>query len=322
MKKAYIYVFISTFLFSSMEIALKLAGSEFNGTQINFLRFGIGGLVLLPLAIHRMQQRHIRIIGRDLRMFLLTGLVGVVISMSLYQIAVEIDKASTVAVLFSSNPIFALLFSYVILHETLSRTNLLAVIISMIGLVIIVNPIHLTNPLGIALSLGSALTFGLYAIITRRYSMQRGYDGLAMTCFSFIAGALELLVIIGISHIHVVAQVMSGSVALRNFSNVPIIQGINAGDIWMLLYIAVGITAAGYVLYALAMEAGDVSTASLIFFIKPALAPILALIILQEQILLNTIIGVVVIVTGSTVMFIGNRFADKQNTRPYQTAKE
>ncbi|MGO2916612.1 MAG: EamA family transporter, partial [Leuconostoc falkenbergense] len=83
-----------------------------------------------------------------------------------------------------------------------------------------------------------------------------------------------------------------------------------------------GVTAAGYVLYSLAMEASDVSTASLVFFIKPALAPILALIILHESIKLNTIIGVVIIVIGSTIMFIGNRYSSKADTVPYQQETE
>lgn len=48
---------------------------------------------------------------------MLTGFLCVVVSMTLFQLAVVYDKASTVAVLFSCNPIFAILFALLILRE-------------------------------------------------------------------------------------------------------------------------------------------------------------------------------------------------------------
>ncbi|MFQ8737101.1 MAG: EamA family transporter [Bilophila wadsworthia] len=45
----------------------------------------------------------------------------------------------------------------------------------------------------------------------------------------------------------------------------------------MMLYICVGVTGAGFACYFMAMEATSPITASLVFFFKPALAPVLAL---------------------------------------------
>jgi drug/metabolite transporter (DMT)-like permease len=53
------------------------------------------------------------------------------------------------------------------------------------------------------------------------------------------------------------------------------------------------------------MEETSASTASIVFYIKPALAPILALIILKEAIDLSTIIGIVLIIIGSIINFRG-----------------
>jgi hypothetical protein len=52
------------------------------------------------------------------------------------------------------------------------------------------------------------------------------------------------------------------------------------------------------------MEATSTATASLVFFIKPALAPILALIIIHEPITINMIIGIMLIIVGSLISFI------------------
>lgn len=68
----------------------------------------------------------------------------------------------------------------------------------------------------------------------------------------------------------------------------------------------------------MAMELDGVSIASLVFFIKPALAPILAMILIHEKMTLSMIIGIVIILLGSVVTFISNRVQDKQlqNSRP------
>ncbi|QEA53146.1 DMT family transporter [Loigolactobacillus coryniformis] len=318
MKRTYLYVLISTILFSSMEISLKLAGSAFNGIQLNFLRFLVGGLFLLPFAISALKKQHIHLTGRDLLLFMLTGLSCVLISMTFYQLAVEVDQASTVAVLFSCNPIFALIFSYLILRERLSRTNLIAVAVSLIGLLIIVNPAHLTNPLGLALSITSAVTFGLYSIISRWGSMRRKFNGLTMTSLTFLAGSAELAILMGLSHVPSIAAGLSSVPALKTFAAVPFIQGIAWQNILLLAYICIGVTAGGFGFYFLAMETSDVSTASLVFFIKPALAPIMAMFMLHEKIITPTIIGIVVIVLGSVIMFLGNRFAEQDASMQYK----
>lgn len=310
MKKAYLYIAISTLMFSSMEIALKMAGSAFNPIQLNLIRFFIGAIVLLPFALRALKQTGRKLVSADWRLFALTGLVCVIVSMSLYQLAITVDQASTVAVLFSCNPVFALLFSYLILRERLGRANLISVVISVIGLLIIVNPAHLTNGLGLLLAIGSAVTFGLYSIISRYGSVKRGLNGLTMTCFTFFAGAFELLVLAWITKIPAVANGLT-AIGLRQFSAIPVLVNVNLNYFWLLFFIGVCVTGGGFAFYFLAMEQTDVSTASLVFFIKPGLAPILAALILHEQILWTTVVGIVVILIGSVVTFVGNRFRER-----------
>ncbi|SPX69026.1 permease, drug/metabolite transporter (DMT) superfamily [Lactiplantibacillus plantarum subsp. plantarum] len=233
MKKAYLYIAISTLMFSSMEIALKMAGSAFNPIQLNLIRFFIGAIVLLPFALRALKQTGRKLVSADWRLFALTGLVCVIVSMSLYQLAITVDQASTVAVLFSCNPVFALLFSYLILRERLGRANLISVVISVIGLLIIVNPAHLTNGLGLLLAIGSAVTFGLYSIISRYGSVKRGLNGLTMTCFTFFAGAFELLVLAWITKIPAVANGLT-AIGLRQFAAIPVLVNVNLNYFWLL----------------------------------------------------------------------------------------
>lgn len=253
MKKAYLYIAISTLMFSSMEIALKMAGGAFNPIQLNLIRFFIGAVVLLPFALNALKQTGRKLVGADIRLFALTGLICVIVSMSLYQLAITVDQASTVAVLFSCNPVFALIFSYLILHERMGRANLISVIISVIGLLIIVNPAHLTNGLGLVLAISSAVTFGLYSIVSRYGSVKRGLNGLTMTCFTFFAGAFELLVLAWVTKIPAVAHGLA-AVGLRQFAAIPILVNVNLNYFWLLFFIGVCVTGGGFAFYFLAME--------------------------------------------------------------------
>lgn len=307
MKKTGLYIALSTIFFSLMEIALKSVGNAFNPIQINLIRFFIGGVVLLPFAIRTLRMQGMMIHWRDLGLFALTGFMCLVISMTLFQLSISYTQASTVAVVFSSNPVFALIFSFLILHERLGRANLLAVVISIIGLLVIVNPANLTDPLGLTLAIVSAMTFGLYSIISRYGSVRRGYNGIVMTCFTFLVGAVELFALVEITNIPSLANAMTHVSWLSQFSAIPLLTNVNMHYFWFLAFVGIGVTGGGFAFYFLAMERSNVSTASLVFFIKPGLAPIFAAILIGDKIALTTVIGIVIIIFGSVVTFMGNR---------------
>ena len=59
-----------------MEIALKLGGSNFTALQMTFLRFLIGGLFLLPFAVHDIRKRQIKISKGDFAYLAMLGPVS------------------------------------------------------------------------------------------------------------------------------------------------------------------------------------------------------------------------------------------------------
>ena len=115
MKKGYLYITLTTILFSSMEIMLKSISNSFNPIQLTFERFFIGGLILLPFAIKSLKSKELSINKDDIKQFLFLGFMCVVVSMIFYQLAVTHTKASVVAVIFSCNPVFVMLFAYIFL---------------------------------------------------------------------------------------------------------------------------------------------------------------------------------------------------------------
>jgi len=317
MKQGYIYIALSTILFSTMEVALKLLSGQFNPMQMNFLRFFIGSIILLPIAIKNLKARHLKLNKSDFKFFILTGFICVVVSMSLYQLSILYNKASIVAILFSCNPIFVIPFAYFMLGEKIYKHTIVSLIISLIGIVFILNPFKLTGTfLGMALIFLSAITFALYGVISAKKSSR--YGGIVCSCFSFLMGSAEMLILILISKIPTVASLLTQK-GFKTFANIPIVSGITLSNLPSLIFIGVFVTGFGYSFYFLAMEKTSVATASIVFYLKPALAPVLSLIVLKEALGLNTLIGIGLILLSS---FITLTFNVIESRTSYSQAEE
>lgn len=302
MKKGYLYIILTTIIFSTMEIALKLVSATFNPIQLTFTRFFIGGLFLIPFAISTLRKKKSSVSSGDLWYFAFLGLLGIVVSMVLYQLAVLNTKASVVAVLFSCNPVFVTILAFFILKEAIHKKHVIASILEVIGTVIIINPLNTKlSILGITLTIVSTLTFALYGVYGKK--MCAKYGGVVVTCFGFLFGSLEMLALIGLSHIALIADWFS-SQGLQMFSKIPLFGGYSLHALPIMVYICIINTGIGYACYFKSMEETSAQTTSLVFFFKPILAPILALIILQESIPFNMLIGILFILFGSILSIL------------------
>lgn len=289
-----------------MEIALKIAGGQFNPIELNFIRFLIGGLALLPFTIHYLKKNNVSLTKSDFGRIALTGFVIVVLSMTLYQLSIGMTTASVIAIMLSANPIFGLIIGFIFLREKLSRTNVLALILTLVGLLIIINPLHLSGAMGIMLGLLSSIIFGIYGVMSRVNGNKIGLNGLSMTCLAFLFGSGELGILMGLSHLPIAQRIPSG---YSEFINIPFFKGISLQTLPLILYISVLVTGVAFGLYFVSMEKVGILQASLIFLVKPALAPVLSLIILGEAMKANTIVGIVVILLGSLVTLMGEKIA-------------
>jgi len=297
----YVYIILCTLIFSTMEVMLKMpaVSGVFKPMQITVERFLIGGLCLVPFAVKILHQKSVRLTGSDCAHLALTGFLCVPVSMVLYQLAIVYGKASVVAVLFSGNPIFVTLLAFLLLREEIRWNNLLALALEICGIAAIINPFSSGSDislLSVTLSIISALVFALYGVLGKKLTYKCG--GLVVTCGSFLFGSAELLVLIFLGYLAPV-QNLYGHIGLSLFSNVPLIQGINLQTLPYFLFICIVNSAAGYVCHMMAIEKTSATTASLIFFFKPIIAPIIALAVLGEAITPNMIFGIAFFLAGS-----------------------
>lgn len=298
-----------------MEVALKAISGRFDPIQLNIYRYIVGGLFLIPFALRSMKQRGARLTAHDVGFLALSGFVLIIASMTLYQIAIQYTPASVVAILFSCNPVFVIPLSIIFFGERLRTVTIVSLVLSLSGMIFIINPLE-TNPdlAGILLTLGSTFLFAVYGLMNKRRAAR--YGSVAVTAFSFLLGSLELAALVLATRIPGVAEAMR-SHGMARFASIPLVGGFDIGVLPLFLYICVAVTAIGNALYFMAVETMPAATTSLVFYLKPALAPILAAIILGESIASTTIAGTVLILSGSfvTLAFRDNGFLRRKAGR-------
>ncbi len=293
MKKVFGFVILSAVLFSTMEVALKIASVGLDPFQMTFTRFFWGGIFLLPFAIKELKKRSIVFDRNDFYYYMILGILNIVISMTFFQLGVIYAKASTAAVVFCTNPMFTMLFAHFITEEKLTKKKVVALGISIIGLLFIMNPFNMNagdELIGIGLAFVAAVVFGLYSAYGKLRIIK--YGGIAQTSISFIMGSLVLLVFLWVTRR-------------------PVISGITQDNLLLVLYISILVTGVGYLAYFMAMEKSNALYASLVFFVKPAIAPVFAILILCETITINVIIGIVFILIGSYITMGAGRLIKK-----------
>lgn len=288
---------LTTLIFSTIEISIKLCTGQFHPIQMTFTRFFIGGLMLIPFAVSALRKKGVHIAARDFGSFALLGFIGVLVSMSLYQMSVESTPASVVAVLFSSNPVFVTILAFFLLKEQIHKNNIAALVLEVAGILVIINPLHtkLSVP-GVVLAISSTLFFSLYGVAGKRKCTK--YGGIVVTCVSFLFGSVEMLVMIGLSNLPAVSSALTAG-GMELFASIPLFSGYTWKNIAIVAYICLINTGAGYACYFKAMEETSAQQASLAFFFKPMVSPILSLVILREVIPLNMLFGIFLVLVGS-----------------------
>jgi Predicted permease, DMT superfamily len=288
--KKVIFILIAAFLWATMEVALKLAGATFNVVQITCLRFLIGGICLLPLAVFDLRKRNYKLTGGDWIYLFALGFINVCISMVLFQIGLTRTNANLGAVIISTNPVFTMIFAQFIVNEKFTVQKAIVLALNVIGLIIVAGPTALlsgkSGASGILLILIAAIAFGLYTALGKKRIAHVG--GLAQNSLSFILGSVVLLIV-------------------QLVTRQPILQGIQLSTVPILIYLGVFVTVGGYYFYLKAIEISGPSTASITFFIKPIFAPFVALAVLGEAITSNLIVGTVFVLAGSVISLAGDR---------------
>lgn len=279
--KSHLYCLLTICIWSSLELTGKLLDTEISPYAITAWRFLIGGAFIAPFAVRQLVKNRQSLSKSSLLAFGALGILNVVISMLLLQLAIHYGKASLSAMIVSMNPLFVSVFAIFILKEKLNGIQIAGLGVGVAGLLLIIFTEHdllshryLNLHLGIIFAILAGITFALYTVLTKRLVVQ--YGNLITNSASFLMGGIALTII----------NLAIGKSMLfeANMTNLALIS-----------YLGIMVSGVAYLLYFEAMKELTAAKASIYFFLKPAIASVLAFFFLQERLGSMQILGMILI---------------------------
>jgi drug/metabolite transporter (DMT)-like permease len=290
--KGYIFLGITILIFSTLEVVTSTLKGIINPLQLTFIRFFIGGFVLLPFAIVKKEKLQLK----DWLFFLGLGVLNIFISMGALQLSISFGKASTAAILISSNPIFVMLFSTIILKEKATLDKIACITFGMAGISLIIYKGSTGGDTAASLILAvlASLTFGLYTVLGKLKS--EGVSSITMISVSSILGSLFYIPVL-------------------LYYKIPLFY-IPEEAILKVLYLGTFLSGIAYITYMEALKVLTASKGAMVFFLKPVIASTLAVIFLNEVLSIKTIIGMLLVLVGILINFVKLNIRTKNSIEP------
>ena len=216
---------------------------------------------------------------------LLVGLVGYGISLGFQFVGTKLSTASNGALVTSATPAFVLLFAPLLLKEKTTLRGILALTISSLGVVAVIDPrtadFSSTLFLGNLSLIAAALTWALYSVLVRRVS--KTADLLVSSTVMFIGG--------------IPSSVLFGIFEVKTQG----VGEISIGVIGGILFLGIISTAIAMFLWNFAFAQLPATMASLTFFAQPVVGTLLGWFFLGEKITSLFLFGGILIGIGLVI---------------------
>lgn len=272
---AYLAVLLGVVGHASSEFVAVL--TQIKGPELSVWRFLLGGLGLVGLALLFPSSRNLIEPFRNegLRLVWLSTL-GVTIGYLLFHWSLDFATVPQVATMVTTIPIFVGLVNMFLNKQVFSRIKLVTGLCAMLGVALLITDGYLAqlsgsgqSLIGVLMALGCAAAVAAYSVAIRPLITQFG--ALRITAITMSIGALGLWLVVGL-----VWQIWVNPFSLFNR---------DVGQLTALLTLAVWNTTITQFFWIGGLAAvPDITRGSYLFFFKPVIATILAILFLNQSI--------------------------------------
>jgi len=274
---AVFYIAFTVLAFSSIEIIVNPVRNDIAPFLMNFWRFFVAVLILLPTLLwkHRARLRELR--REDLRDLTFLGCLNILLAMGAHAICIKYSRASTAAILISANPLATNFFAWLILREEMTLKRIFALLLGFSGVILISLKTDgaVDTPLGVGTGIVALAGFGLYTVLSKRLVHKHGgLTVMVISCIPALVIYLPLLYLLGI-------DIMPPSHTWPNILGAGILG-----------------TGLGYISFMKVLGFLPAGRCSYLFFFKPPVAIFFAWLLLGEEISGTAMIGTLLIMAG------------------------
>ncbi len=263
--KGMFFILITVLLWSTIEVVTKIVQNDVPTMTISFLRFTLGGLLLLPLSISGLRNGNSSSAGiKDWITLVLLSILGITITFSLFHKAIEWISASSVATLVSMVPIFVAPIAFLFLKERIGWVQVAGLLMGGVGMLLIYfsEEPHWRSVQGVLLMVVAVICFSIYSVLMKRLNQKM--TARVTTPLSLLIGGILTAPI----------TLIDGAPLFRTTTALGYLQ------LGWLAFIAVGVA---YLLYFFGLEKAEAARGNSLIYLKPLLAGLLAWIFLSED---------------------------------------
>lgn len=279
MKKEYLFASMTVILWSTLSAISKLFIGSMSSMSLLFYTSSIASITLLIINIatkgiffYRQYHRndYLKITG--------LGFLGLFCYTELYYIGLMYLTSQIACIINYMWPMMIILFSCIILKETLTTRKLLAITTAFLGMVIITlqngfGGVNINSFIGMIACFLAAVCYGIYSVFNKKTN----YDQWIVLWIAFTVTALCSGLYCGMT---------------RTFGQLNSITF--AGMLWL----GVFVNAIAYVLWGLALNHGDTAKISILAYLCPFLSLIWGRVLLGEHLSILSFVGLILIIGG------------------------
>jgi len=297
---AYLAVFLGVCGHASSEFVSVLSGV--GGPELSVWRFLLGGIGLVVLALMFPASRNlIEPFKTDGLKLLWLSMLGVALGYLLFHWSLDYATVPQVATVVSTIPIFVGLVNLWLNKQPFTGAKILTGVCAMVGVALLITDGYLAklagageNLIGILMIIGCAAVIAVYTVMVR--PIIAAYGALRITAITLFTGAVGLWFVVGFF-----CQIWVNPLTL--FDRTPS-QGA------ALVTIALWNTTITQFLWIGGLAAvPDITRGSYLFFLKPVIAAVLAVMFLNQQLTAWQVLAIAVICLSVLVEAVWARYS-------------
>ena len=283
-KKAYLFLVLTTLFWAGNFIVGKAASLfEIPPFTLNFYRWTFAWLILAPFTLKEILEKK-NYIFENIKLIIVLGITSITIFNSIVYYSLNFTQVISGVLMISTIPVMIIVFCWLLKIEKTNIFQILGVIFSLCGVVVIITKANLTILLNLNFNKGdlwmvvAMFSWALYSALLRKKKLELSQLSLLQTIIS--AGLVFLLP----------AYLIELSLGYRANIHLPFIL--------TLTYVVLFPGLASFILWIKGISIIGSNRAGIFLHLIPIFSTIFAIIIFKEKFMLYHLIGAILIISG------------------------
>lgn len=289
-----ICILLAGILWGSMGLFVRgLNADNLKSLEIVEIR-SLVSTVIMGLFVLFYDKSLFKIKLKDLWCFIGTGVFSLTFFNLCYFKTILMTSMSVAAILLYTAPIIVVLLSAIFFKEKITVSKVTAMILAFAGCFFVTGIVGniisggvagmTLSYKGILIGLGSGLGYALYSVFSR-FALERGYGSMTISFYTFLFSSAATMLISNPAPI--TGKIMTGD---------------TSKDILLCIGIALIATVLPYIFYTYGLRGVENGKASIMASVEPVVATIIGIIVFNEHITWDGIIGILMVLSAIVIL--------------------